>query len=229
MNRAAIMFATGMAALAAPLAGQTPPAPPAIEEPDADRVEEARELLDLIMPPAQRAAMMIQMIEPSMANVEQGLMESPQFMEAMREDPQTQQLFIDLMRRQRAATNELLTASLPGLINAMSRAYARRFSVRQLRDMREFFESDTGQAYLAEAPAIMADPDVGAWQRNLTTQSMAMMEQEINALLARIGVNPGGAPAQPNRPVTSSNLDAMRGGGDPAASEQPNDDRQGEE
>ncbi|MGP1352908.1 MAG: DUF2059 domain-containing protein [Parasphingopyxis sp.] len=222
MNRALVILSMGMAAIGAPLAAQTPPAPPAAEAPDPDRVEEARELLDLVLPPERRETMMMQMIEPSMANVEQGLMESPQFMDAMREDPAMQQMFVELLQRQRVATRELMAASLPGLIDAMSRAYARRFTVRQLRDMQDFFESDTGQAYLAEAPAIMADPDVGAWQRNLTVQSMAMMESEIEALMAHVEHRAPG-PAT-NRPVTSSNLDAMRGGGEPDAAgvdEQP--------
>ncbi|MEM8697014.1 MAG: DUF2059 domain-containing protein [Pseudomonadota bacterium] len=187
-------------------------APPAIEEPDPDRVQAARELLDLIMPPEQRETMMLAMIEPSMANIEQGLMESPQFMEAMREDPETQQLFIEMLQRQRAATSELLAASLPDLIAVMSRAYARRFTVRQLRDMEEFFESDTGQAYLHEAPAIMADPDVATWQRGVMVQAMALMENDIEALMARAGARGSTSPSDGS--VTDSNLDAMRGGGE---------------
>lgn len=231
MNTASTILAIGIAAVAAQAIAQAPAAPvptapaaSAVEAPDPDRVEAAHELLDLIMPPAQRETMMMQMIEPSMANVEQGLMESPQFMEAMREDPAMQQMFVDLLQRQRVATRELLAASLPGLIDAMSNAYARRFSVRQLRDMHEFFESDTGQAYLAEAPAIMADPDVGAWQRSLMVQSMAMMEEEITALMAHVEGSHTGAAT--NRSVTSSNLEAMRGGAEPDEDAPPGDQQE---
>lgn len=212
-------FSLAIAAVTAlfpmPVCAQTPPAspspttPPAVEAPDPDRVEAARELLDLIMPPDQRETLMMQMIEPSMANVEQGLMQSPQFALAMREDPDAQRMFVAFMQRNRVTTRELMAASLPSLIEAMSNAYARRFTVRQLRDMQEFFESDTGQAYLAETPAIMADPDIGAWQRNLMVQSMAMMEEEVRALIAQVE---GGGQSTTDRSVTDSNLDAMRGG-----------------
>lgn len=223
MQAKAMLFAS-LCAIAMPAGAQTqaPTAAPqpAAETLDPDRLERARELLDLVLPPSQRNQMILAMIEPAMTNVEQGLMQSPRFMEAMRDDPEGQQRFLAFLERQRAETGELMVATLPGLVEAMTRAYARRFTVRQLRDMIDFFDSNTGRAYLAEAPAIMADPDIAAWQRNTMAQAMTMMEDDIEALMADVGVEPGATAARPSRPVTSSNLDAMRGGGEAAESDE---------
>ncbi|QLC24954.1 DUF2059 domain-containing protein [Parasphingopyxis algicola] len=202
----------------ASVAAQTPPAPAAAEALDPDRLEKARELLDLVMPPAQRNQMILAMLEPTMTNIEQGLMQSPRFMEAMQEDPEAQQRFLAFLQQQRVETGELMVATLPGLVEAMTRAYARRFTVRQLRDMIDFFERNTGRAYLAEAATIMADPDIAAWQRNTMARAMTMMDDDIEALMADVGADSGETAARPSRPVTSSNLDAMRGGGEPEES-----------
>lgn len=186
--------------------------PPATEAPDSDRIEAARGLLDLIMPPDQRAAMMTAMVEPMIANLQAGLMQSPQLQSTISNNSEAQALLMQFLAGQRSRALDLATSNMPGLMEASARAYARQFTVRELRDIQEFFETRAGQTYLREASTIMADPDIAAWQRGVMAQSMQTIQSDITEFAASLAGLEGGNSAAPDRPVTNSNLDAMRGG-----------------
>lgn len=201
----------------------TAPAQPAYVEPEPDRIEAARELLEILMPSEQREAMLAAMIEPLMANIQAGLLQSPTLETAFANTPGAETLFLEFMATQRAREMELATTSLPGMMEAMARAYARRFTRREMRNIGDFFESDAGQAYLLQSNTIMADPDIAAWQRQTMAQSMQQMQADIPELMARISaLQNGEAPAPAtNQSVTNSNLEAMRGGGNQTPPAEP--------
>lgn len=71
---------------------------------------------------------------------------------------------------------------MPELIEAMSRAYARRFTSSQMNEMHAFFSTPTGQRYVTEAMGIMSDPDVAEWQRNSMAKSMEKLPEELKKL-----------------------------------------------
>jgi hypothetical protein len=72
---------------------------------------------------------------------------------------------------------------MPGMLTAMSRAYARRFTTPQLAELHAFFDTPTGQLYARESSGILSDPDIVEWQRNLMTKSFARYPDEIKALV----------------------------------------------
>ena len=154
---------------------------------------------------------MAAMIQPMITNLEAGMMQSPELESTFAETPGAQALFMEFMATQRTRSLELAAANLPGMMEAMARAYARRFTVREMRQIGEFFETETGQTYMREANTIMADPDIAAWQRQAMAQSMQHLQTDIPEFMARLSALQGGETAAPSRGVTSSNLDAMRG------------------
>ncbi len=79
-----------------------------------------------------------------------------------------------------------LVAHLPTMLDAMAKAYARRFTLVQLKEMSVFFATPTGQAYLMQAPTIMSDPDVGVWMNQLMTRSMHRLPEQMAKLKADI-------------------------------------------
>ncbi len=226
---AVMLMSTGpMSAAAQTIVSQTaPPAStptqPAYVEPDPDRIEAARELLEILMPTDEREAMLRAMIEPLLANLQAGLQQSPTLESAFASTPGAEALFVEFMATQRAREMELATTSLPAMMEAMARAYARRFTRREMRNIGDFFESDSGQAYLLQSNTIMADPDIAAWQRQTMAQSMQQMQADIPEFMARISALQNGEGAAPaaNRSVTNSNLDAMRGGGNQTPPAEP--------
>lgn len=156
-----------------------------VAEPDAARLASARQLLDQIMPPATREAMIQSMITPMQANMRKGIMQSEGMQKSLG-DPKVKAAFDQFLAKQDERTGTMLRESLPGMVDAMSRAYARRFDVTQLDDMKRFFATPTGQAYIANSFSIMADPDIAAWQRKLMSQAMTHMQEDVAAMAKSI-------------------------------------------
>ena len=131
------------------------------------------------MPPESRARMIEGMIAPMLGNLQQGMAQSPMFSSAMAQDPQMQTQFAAFMDRQQTRTMTLMRDGLPSMVDAMARAYARRFDVAQCRDIKAFFATPSGRAYMQQSLTIMADPDVAAWQRSMMESSMAHMQADV--------------------------------------------------
>jgi hypothetical protein len=173
-----------LAALAVALApgvalAQTAAPMTAVAEPDAARLALARQVIDQIMPPATREAMLQSMLTPLQANIRQGLEQSPSFQRTIQQNPKAKAIFDQFLAKQQARSQGQLRENLPGLVDAMTRAYARRFDVGQLEELKRFFATPTGQAYTQASISIMADPDIAAWQRKLMSQAMSSMQDDI--------------------------------------------------
>jgi hypothetical protein len=159
---------------------------------DPARLTAARALLDRLMPPATREQMIEGMMTPMLANIQQGMTENPQFAAAVGSDPRVKALFDEFMRKQTARTTATLRTSLPGMADAMTNAYARRFDVAQLGELRRFFETPTGGAYIRESMTIMADPDIGRWQRDMMSRSMSDIQGDAAEFARQVAALQGG-------------------------------------
>ena len=157
-----------------------------VVELDPHNLASARLLVDLIMPPAQRESMANDMVVAMMKNLIDGIMQDPKLRSAFAEHPKMEAVFEQFIDRQRAKALTSMRKSLPDMIVAMSRAYARQFTVQQLDDMQVFFASPTGQVYASKSAKIMSDPDVAEWQRNSMQESMATLPAEMDLLMAEL-------------------------------------------
>ncbi len=76
---------------------------------------------------------------------------------------------------------EIFTDMEPALREGMARAYARKFSGAQLKELNSFFETPTGSFYASESFVLMADPEV----MKASMQAMPMvMERMLGAMPA---------------------------------------------
>ena len=155
-------------------------------EVDPARLAVARRVIDTIMPPATREQMVSGMLTPMMANLRQGMSQNPDFAKMMGSDPQVAAAFERYMERQQNRSIGMIRESLPQMAAAMSRAYARRFDVAQLEDIERFFKMPTGRAYMQASMTIMADPDVGAWQRTMMHDAMSHVQQDTAEFVKEI-------------------------------------------
>lgn len=155
-------------------------------DPDPARLTAARALIEVVMPAAMRDQMIEQTTSAMLTNVTQGMVGSPQMKAAFAQEPRAEAVFKRYIARQQAATRSIMQANMPDMLVAMTRAYARRFTVAQLGEARAFFATPTGQAYVLQAPQVMADPDVGAWMQTMVTASMARVPAETAALQAEL-------------------------------------------
>ena len=175
---------TPLVANNAPLVGR------AAETIDPVRVAAARTLLDVVMPPTKRDGMIDSMMKGMMANLSQMMVNSPKMKAAYEGDPRAGAVFQRFFARQQQSTVAMLKENFPGMVDAMARAYARRFTTAQMSEMRTFFETPTGRLYIDQATTIVSDPDVAAWQRDLMTKSMARIPADVDAMMAEIKALP---------------------------------------
>ncbi|MBV8237903.1 MAG: DUF2059 domain-containing protein [Sphingomonas sp.] len=154
--------------------------------PDPVRLDAARVLVEQMFPPAAREQMVHVMLAPMVANVRQGLTQTPQFARAMEADPRAKAIIERYLDKQMTRSMEVLQKELPGMVEAMSRAYARRFDAKQLGELSAFFATPTGRAYVGQSMTIMSDPDIAAWQRKLMTETMSYAQDDIAAMVKEI-------------------------------------------
>lgn len=171
----------GLALVAAPASAMAQAAEPAVQ-PSADRLAAAQRVMGALMPEEQRDAMIEQMISALMANMVEGVKRGLGADTRLARS-EAGPVFDRFVKRQEALAIAQLKTELPAMIDAMARAYARRFSAEQLDEMHAFFRTPTGQLYVRESMNIMADPDVAAWQRNSMAKSMEKMPAEMKLLV----------------------------------------------
>jgi hypothetical protein len=161
-------------------------APAAAAAPEPARLVAAQALIGRIMPADQRDAMVEQMVRPMMENMRGAVFSDPKF-EAMRSDnPKLAATVEAFMKDELEHSIVTMKASMPAMFDAMARAYARRFTLDQLKAIDAFFQTPAGHAYVTLAPTVLADPDFLAVQRSMMTDTMAGMQQRLAGLTARI-------------------------------------------
>ena len=164
---------------------------PAQAQADVDpaRLAAAHRLMDEIMPPAQRDALMRAIIKPMIDNLRAAIAKDPTFSNAMEKDPRVGEVMNRFMERIIKQSFDGVGASMPKMIDAMSIAYARQFSVAELEEVRAFYRTPTGRAFMSKMPQLMADPAVVAAQRQMMTDQIGRMPallKDLNAEMAKL-------------------------------------------
>ena len=180
-----IRFALAAALTLAPVAAvaQTP-APTAVVDPA--RLAAATRLLGALFPPASRTQMMDGMMTPMMNNLRQGVTQNPQFAAEMAKNPKVKAAFDQFMDAQFRHSMETVRTSLPGMFDAIARAYARCFDVAQMGELERFFRTPTGQAYMQASMTIFNDPDVAAFQRQMMVNTMSRVQADTAAFAKEV-------------------------------------------
>ncbi|WP_213982514.1 DUF2059 domain-containing protein [Sphingomonas sp. dw_22] len=185
MLRSILAAATLAVALpAAPALAQT--ASSTATAPDPARLAAAQALIGKIMPADQRDAMIERMVRPMMENMRSAMMSSPMFDAAKAENPKFAEVMDEFIKGEFEHSISMTKAAMPGMLDAMARAYARRFTLDDLKAISAFFETPAGRLYAAQAATIMSDPDVLAAQRTMMTEAMSGMQERVEALTARL-------------------------------------------
>lgn len=172
-----LILAVALAASPALALAQTPA--PAASEPAPDRLAKAKDVIALILPEAQRDAMMRGVIQAVNANVQAGL---GQMLQGQQLNDAQRKILQDFLERQQKRSQDQIIADMPALMDAMARAYARQFSLAELDDLKTFFASPTGKIYTARSMGMMSDPDVAAVQTRMMQNGMAGMQDDIKAM-----------------------------------------------
>ncbi|MCA1748130.1 MAG: hypothetical protein LC634_00830 [Sphingomonadales bacterium] len=167
--------------LSGPVWAQSPAAEES-EELDSARLDAARQLMDLMMPPEEYPALIQDILDPTFDNMIAGLDLLLADVPEIAEDDEFNEIISGFLAEQREVAYAMLQESMPGMIDAMIRAHARRFTLPQLTEIRDFMGTETGRTYARETLTMMSDPDVARWQAIYMAQIIAqasVAEQQL--------------------------------------------------
>jgi hypothetical protein len=187
----ALMLAA-QAAPAAPM--QSAPRIPMPEQLDPARLAAAKALLAVTLTPERRARLLDATIAPLVKVYTAQVMALPAAAPALyKGDTAAMAVLERVARAQDARRLERTRAKMPALFTAMERAYARRFTVAQLTELRTFFATPTGQAYQDLAVTPTSDPDLARWYQDLDIYERNDAGQDLRELMTEL-TQPKGQP-----------------------------------
>ncbi|HEX7850037.1 MAG TPA: DUF2059 domain-containing protein [Sphingomonas sp.] len=178
---AALMPLSAMAQTSAPAPAAAVAAP---VEPA--RLTAARKLIDEILPPEKRDAMIDAMIRPMMANLRDSMAQSPDMAALFQQHPAMRDQMLQFLDGETERSLRVAHETMPALFDAMAIAYARQFTLDQLADMERFFTSPTGKIYMERVPAVMADPAVTAAQRTMMDKAFDGLQDRIKSMAQKM-------------------------------------------
>lgn len=180
--------------LAATQAAAAAPASPAASTTQLDpaRLAAAQRVVGQFFPADRRDLMVETMLTPSFNNIRESMLARFKPGGSFGNDPAFRAKLDSFMREEQGRALRLLRASMPRMMDAMARAYARRFTASQLDEIAAFFRTPTGRLYVTQSMTLMSDPDVQASQRAMMEESLKDAPQRIEQFArdAVAGVEP---------------------------------------
>lgn len=141
-------------ALPTPLAAPTPPAAsgaPAAPSPAA--IGHAREIVDIILPPARYQELADKLTQMVMGHLRGALL-------GQYDDPGIRQIVDAYLAKVPGRLRPVNERHIPLIVEAMVQSYAREFSADELKQISDFGKTPAGAHYLAKSLALQADPEV---------------------------------------------------------------------
>jgi len=164
------------------------PAPqPAAPADQAAKLAEAHAIIGVMFPESQRDSMYRKL----QASLLQQMM-PPR--EKWMQQPGVKEIFDEFIAQATAKQRVVLEKYLPLQMDAMALAYARKFSLAELKDIDAFAHTPSGRHYLLESTAIIGDPDVAKVNTSLVADvraaTEAMMPGFKDKLIAYVKAHP---------------------------------------
>ncbi len=183
-----------------PAAAQTMPASPTVAPPgaatelDPAKLAISRQIIAVVLPPDQREKMLETVLDSMMRNMLSGALQGTGQGDEVRNNPKVRSVFERFMDRERALQMADLREAMPDLVEAYARAYARNFSLDDLKVIKAFVDTPAGARYVQRGAALMSDPDVGVWQRKVAAKEAAREDGELARLKTELEAARTGQP-----------------------------------
>ena len=117
-------------------------------------IDLAREIIALGMPESRREAIFFATMDQMMAQMIEAQNKATPI-----DDPQVKAIIDRHIEEFKVEAQTILSARIPDMMDAWALAYANMFSQQQLRDIRDFVATPSGQAFFELSPAIAAEPN----------------------------------------------------------------------
>jgi hypothetical protein len=171
-------FAAALAALASsPVVAQSPgaaasPRPAAT----ADAQALAHTIVDTAFPPERRNEMMDKLMRTMGDQMKSALPST------LMSDPGLARIMTDYLAQIPTTLRPATTAFIPKQMDAVAQAYARMFTVAELRDIVTFARTPSGRNYLQRSVDVMSDPAVAAVNSQYFAQAQTLTQASAGAL-----------------------------------------------
>ncbi|MBN8809418.1 MAG: DUF2059 domain-containing protein [Sphingomonas sp.] len=173
--------------MTAPVSAQTAPKPNAPAAAiDPAKLDVARTIVAVVLPPDQRDKMMTDAMNAMMKNIIAGIMQGMGMGEELHSNPKLRAVFERFIARQRDLALADLRVAMPELSDVYARAYARMFSLDDLHAIAAFVATAAGARFVQRSPALLSDPDVSEWQRRLAAKGAARQQAELAKFKAEL-------------------------------------------
>jgi hypothetical protein len=178
------------APLACALLAAAVPGVASAQSDDAAELTEARAIVAVIFPPAERDAMMKTLMQQIVEQVEAA---TPLDIDALG-DPGLTRLIADYRAGTMDQLMPLVKAHLPKILEATAVAYTHEFGLAELREIHAFAETPAGRHYLSRSTALVGDPAVAeantAYFRQVQTLTLARQAHLKAQLVAYVKDHP---------------------------------------
>lgn len=179
----AMVLATAQGTTPAPVMLRPPPAVGSGDtQVDPAKLEVARQIIDVVLPPDKREAIVDRTVDAMMKASLAGSMRANGLDAQLADNPKLRDVFARFVDRQRQLAKDDLHKALPGLVEAYARAYARAFTLEDLQAISAFVHTPAGARYVQRSPELLSDPDVAAWQRDIAARAAARQPAELERL-----------------------------------------------
>lgn len=147
----------------------------------AEKLSEARAILEVIYPAAEREQVFMQMISNLSEQYSRAVLRDPVF-----DDPGLRAIIEGYIEELSPMLAPVVRVHLPQIIEATAGAYAREFSIEELREIRTFAATPAGSHYFRKSHDLLADPELAAANgryfeavNKLQTVSTAKISSEV--------------------------------------------------
>ena len=128
---------------------------PAAASGQAAGLADARAIIAIMFPPAEREAMVDKMQATLLGQMK------PNLPAAVTADPGVKAIMDDFFKDALARQRVVILKHQPEQFEAMAQAYTRTFTPAEIKDILAFAQTPSGGKYLSKQPEIMGDPAVG--------------------------------------------------------------------
>ena len=177
MRTLATIVLGGMLIVSTPVSAA---APIADNQPDPAEMAEARTILAIMFPPAEREAT-FNRIGAAFADQYRNSIPRAAFA-----DPGLRAIVDEGMDRSLEVEKPVLARHLPAYFEAIAKAYSREFSLAELKDIHAFALTQSGRHYLGRAAALVSDPDVSKEMTAMMSDAQAATEPLAKDMTAKI-------------------------------------------
>lgn len=154
--------------------------PPVLVQPAPENLEVARSIVSISFPPERRQEMMDKVMGAVLQQMRAGMN-----LDSIT-DPGLRKILSDYLTSVPDLLRPATTAFLPKQMEAIATAYARMFTLQQLKDIEAFARTPSGMAFLQRNTEVLSDPAVAAVNSSYFREATEISERSSAQLKERV-------------------------------------------